>query len=448
MIFDDGNREIPAGVEGFPERVLIVGGGMAGIAAANALSTAGVDCVVLEARDRIGGRVHSVPVGGAMVDLGAAWIHHPVGNPLTRIAETLGIDRVSGEFRSEAVFFDPSSGSLIRPELDEVNGLEARFYASLDGLIARLGADGTVADAVEEFLGREKPASWARSFLRTFSEAEGAAPLESMAVGSFPPSTLEYGGSGIGDFPVGGYAGIVGGLVSGFEVRMGSVVTDVVVGPGGVDVHLANGSVESGSHVLVTVPLGVLQAGSIRFDPPLPESKASAIERLGYGRFEKVVLAFDEPVGVGKPHLYPMGREEFRLVLAMERFTGRPVVVSTAFGSAADVILGRDEPAVVDHLLGHILKAWGPVPDPVEVTRSRWALDPFSRGAYTYVPPGATRADLDLLGAPVTGRLMFAGEATGSERTGYLDGAFSTAIREAKRLLGRPEVELTVGRGD
>src|SRR5690606_28425550 len=102
------------------------------------------------------------------------------------------------------------------------------------------------------------------------------------------------------------------------------------------------------------------------------------------------------------------------------------VVVATAFGSAADVILGRDEASVVDHLLGHLREAWGPVPDPVEVTRSQWANDPFSRGAYTYVPPGATRADLDRLGEPVAGRLLFAGEGTGSARTGYLDGAFST----------------------
>ena len=280
--------------------------------------------------------------------------------------------------------------------------------------------------------------------LRTLSEAEGAAPVEAMSLAGFPPSTLEFGGSPLGDFPVGGYAALLRALVGDMTVRIGSPVTDIRYDKGGVEVGLADGSAESGSHVLVTVPLGVLKSGAIGFDPGLGEEKSATIERLGFGRFEKIVLAFDEPVGVGKPHLYPVGKHEFRVVMAMERFIGRPVVVATAFGSSAGLITERDEAEVVEHVLGHVRRAWGTVVDPVEVARSGWADDPFSRGAYTFVPPGATRGDLDALGRPVAGRVLFAGEATASVRVGYVDGAFATAIREVKRLLGRSAVELTV----
>lgn len=442
MIFDDGNREVPGGVGG-PERVIIVGAGAAGLTAANALRSAGVECIVLEARKRIGGRVDSVAIGGTKVDLGAAWIHHPDGNPLSRVAEAAGVPRVDGDFRPGAVFFDPADGSLIRPSRAEVDALVSGFFSGIDGL--GLGADATVEEAVSAYLSGREHQPWALNVLRTMAEAEGSAAMAEMAIGGFPPSTLEYGGSSLGDFPVGGYAAVLAALAAGTEVRTGAVVTAITHGAHGVEVTLADGTIERGSHALVTVPLGVLQAGTIRFEPGLGTEKESVIARLGFGRFEKVVLAFDEPVGVGQPHLYPLGADEFRVVMAMERFTGRPLVVATAFGSSAGLLVDGSDEEVVGHLMDHLRAGWGPVPDPVEVARSGWARDPFSRGAYTFVPPGSRRADLDLLGQPVGGRLLFAGEATGSARVGYLDGAFSTAVREAKRLLGVPAVELEIG---
>lgn len=441
MRFDDGSRLVPPGVDGAVERVIVLGAGVAGLAAANALTTAGIECVVLEARDRVGGRIHTVDIGGARIDLGAAWIHHPDGNPITRLAESAGVQRISGDFRPEAVFLDTSTGSIDAPKRAEVDALIREFFAELDGLGPT--HDTPVKEAVSTFLAGRERQPWDLNVLRTMAEAEGSGTMAEMAIGSFPPSTLEYGGSSLGDFPVGGYARVLAAL--GSQARLRAEVTHVAYGTKGVEVGLSNGEVERGSHVLVTVPLGVLKAGTIEFRPGLPEDKASAISRLGFGRFEKVSLAFDQPVGSGKPHLYPIGEREFRVVIAMERFTGRPVVVATAFGSSANLLVEGSDDEVVGHLMGLLRAAWGPVPDPVVVARSAWAQDPFARGAYSFVPLGASRPDFDLLGQPVAGRVLFAGEATASARVGYVDGAFSTAIREAKRLLGTPEVELALG---
>lgn len=440
MKFDDGNRGIPSGVAGPVDRVIVIGAGVAGITASNALASAGVECVVLEARERVGGRIHTVDVGGTPVDLGAAWIHHPLGNPITRLAESAGVPRISGDFRPDAVFFDPSTGSIDAPPRSEVDSLISDFFAEFDRL--GLGPEASVAEAVSVFLvGRERR-PWDLNVLRTMAEAEGSGTMAELAVGGFPPSTLEYGGSSLGDFPVGGYARVVASL--GPSARTGAEVVWVAYGPDGVEVGLVDGSVERGSHVLVTVPLGVLKAQTIEFRPGLPGIRTEAISRIGFGRFEKVVLAFDRSLGSERSHLYPIGEREFRVVMDMEPFTGRPVVVATAFGSSADLLVDGTDDEVTGHLMGHLRAAWGAVPDPVEIARSEWARDPYARGAYSFVPPGATRADFDLLGQPVAGRVLFAGEATGSARVGYVDGAFSTAIREAKRLLGTPEVELTV----
>ena len=89
--FDDGGTDVPGGIVAPVERVLVVGAGIAGLTAANALTHAGVECVVLEARDRIGGRLHTVDVGGSPVDLGGSWIHMPDGNPMSVFARLAGV---------------------------------------------------------------------------------------------------------------------------------------------------------------------------------------------------------------------------------------------------------------------------------------------------------------------------------------------------------------------
>jgi monoamine oxidase len=103
----------------------------------------------------------------------------------------------------------------------------------------------------------------------------------------------------------------------------------------------------------------------------------------------------------------------------------------------------RDGARAIDWVTGLLGKALGaPCPEPVAVAVTGWAHDPWTCGSYAHVPPGATNADLDLLGMPVAGRLLFAGEHTQSARVGYADGAMTSGIREAKRLLARPSVTL------
>jgi monoamine oxidase len=84
-----------------------------------------------------------------------------------------------------------------------------------------------------------------------------------------------------------------------------------------------------------------------------------------------------------------------------------------------------------------------PCPEPVAVAVTSWAADPWSGGSYSHIPPAASPADADLLGTPADGRLLFAGEHTQSARLAYADGALTSGIREAKRLLGLPAVRLT-----
>ena len=122
---------------------------------------------------------------------------------------------------------------------------------------------------------------------------------------------LEYGGNYFGDVPDGGYRRLVDAMAAGLDLRLGAEVTDVAISAGGVRVRTADGRSEAGSHVVVTVPLGVLKRGAPRFSPGLPPDRLAAIGRLGFGRFEKVALRFDEPFwrAAGFPHLMLFPRD-------------------------------------------------------------------------------------------------------------------------------------------
>jgi monoamine oxidase len=450
--FDDGDRRVPGGLEGTVERVVVVGAGIAGLTIGNALAHADVPCVLLEARDRIGGRVHTVDLGGWPIDLGASWIHSPVGNPLSRLADLAGIPRRAGDPLLEMVGLDRHEGRVLpAAEFAEVLRAVDEFSGASGALERDLGPGATVAEGIERFTtGRASSggARWLRDALTSIVEIDSSAPPEVQTLASYPANALDYGGDYLGDLPVGGYRRVARALGAGLDVRVGADVEQVIVRPEGVRVRTVSGADEEGSHVVVTVPLGVLQGGGLRFDPPLPPERVATIGRLGFGRYEKVAMRFEEPFwrAAGVPHLlvFPAGADGLAPFLAgQDAFDGGPVLVAHAGGRSADRMNALSDSEVVARLRELMSEAaGGPVPEPAAVLRTSWVTDPHSRGSYAYIPIGASRRDLDALGEPIGGRLLFAGEATSSARAGFVDGAMTTGIREAKRLLGAPDLVL------
>ena len=451
--FDDGSTEVPAGVDGPVERVLVVGAGIAGLTVANALAHAGVDCVVLEAHDWVGGRLHTVDLAGSRVDLGGSWIHHPVGNPVHRFAREAGLECRPGDPLPTLSAFDVPTGLRLSHE-----DVEATLTAELDGftealgaLRATLGPDASAAEGIEALLATSGLAGdslrRARQGLRASVEADAAGAAERQSL-EWLWTQLEYGGSYFGDLPDGGYASVVEALAAGVDVRLEWPVARVAQTDGGVSVTSASGQTEAGSHVVVTVPLGALKNDLPSFDPPLPPERVDVVRRLGFGRYEKVVLKFDRPFWreAGWSHLVlfpPDPAEPAAWVFDFDAFGVGPILVCHTFHSATGHVLDAvpaDAARWVTDQLAAVLGA--PCPEPVAVAVTGWATDPYTAGAYTHVTPGSANSDLDLLGTPASGRLLFAGEHTQSARVGYADGAMTSGIREAKRLLGAPAVTL------
>ena len=452
--FDDGRADAPGGLAGTAERVLVVGAGIAGLTVANALAHGGVECVVLEARDRIGGRLHTVDLAGSPVDLGGSWIHMPGGgNPMRAFAGLAGVPCRSADPVPEMAGFDCAEGRrLSAAEAEAVLALYLDTFPEAAGpLAAELGPDASAADGIEAFLAAAGlapgPARRARQTLYGAIEAESADLAERQSL-RWMWNEFEYDGNYFGDVPDGGYRRLVDAMATGADVRLDVEVTEVALSAGGVYVRCAGGTSEEGSHVVVTVPLGVLKRGAPRFSPALPPDRRAAIERLGFGRYEKVVMRFDEPFwrAAGFQHLmfFPRDPGEWMVwAIGHDAFGAGPVLVFFVFHSAAGRLLDAGPDAAARWALDMLAEATGrPCPEPKAVAVTSWASDPYSGGAYTHIPPGASPADADLLGEPVGGRLLFAGEHTQSARLAYADGAMTRGIREAKRLLGVPSVRL------
>jgi monoamine oxidase len=259
---------------------------------------------------------------------------------------------------------------------------------------------------------------------------------------------MEYEGHYFGDVPVGGYRRLVEAMAAGLDLRLGVDVAEIACSASGVRVRGVDGASEEGSHVVVTVPLGVLKRGAPRFRPALPPDRLAAIERLGFGRYEKVALRFDEPFwrAAGLPHAMIFPRDSGApavWAIGLDAFGAGPVLVFQIFHSAARHVVGAAPDDAARWVLDLLAEAIGrSCPAPTAVAVTSWANDRYSGGAYTHIPPGASPADADLLGEPVGARLLFAGEHTQSARLAYADGAMTSGIREAKRLLGRPGIRL------
>lgn len=432
-------------IAGPVERVVVVGAGISGLAAASGLRQAGIAYVVLEARDRVGGRLHTIDLAGTPVDLGGSWIHHPIGNPLAAACDELGVAHDPGNPTPSLTGFDEPEGR--RLDHDEIARYAVEesesFWDSVESMSQRLGPDASAKDAIEAHIaGRGLTGSVARRVrqeLRAEVEADAPGTLDGQSLSWLAVDEV-FDGDLFGDLPRGGYGRVIDALSVGVDVRLEAEVTGVEITDDGVVVRCSDGSVETGSHVLVTVPLGVLKRGSPRFHPELPWPVREAVEKLSFGRYEKIALRFETPFwrDEGLSHLivFPADADSPTIwIFDLDDFGAGPVLCTHLFHTMTHIALDQPAEDAVDWMMGVLAKVFGrALPKPVASVVTSWAHDPFTGGSYSQCPLGAEPAMLDLFAEPVHGRLLFAGEHTQSARVGYADGAYASGLRAAQRL--------------
>jgi len=449
--FDDGNRDVPGGAIGDPERVIVIGAGFAGLGAANALRNAGVPVLVLEARDRIGGRTWTRSIGGVPIDLGGSWIHTHLGNPMSELAALAGVALLPADAKDleRLSGYDAQTASWLTSELDVPFLMTQTFEGNLATLRTQLGPNASVADAIPVFLAKHQnqDADTLRrdAFgIRLLAELVESGAAEDISLAWYDNAGISYDGDD--EFPQGGYVRILDYLAQGLDIRLGQVVSAIDYDDTGVAVH-AGGGIYSGSHVIVTLPLGVLKAGSVAFSPALPAAKLAAIDAIGFGHFEKVALRYDDAFwrDAARINFVYLSNtpQEFPIFIDLTDFVPSPALVALCSATFAAGLAVRDDASIVGRVREILAELFGAgLPAPTDSAVTRWSTDPYSLGAYSYLRLGSGPPDQDTLAAPVLGRLLFAGEASSAARYGYADGALQSGIREAKRLLRSESVLL------
>jgi monoamine oxidase len=420
-------------------RLIVVGAGIAGLAAADAARRSGADVVVLEARERIGGRTWTVPLGSGTVDLGGAWVHSPVGNPLAEALTTAGIEtRNDGPYYSRMALW--ADGWLGGPEASTVAAVAQGDWDPAEALAGLAGGDRYL-DGVEWYLadrGFEGKAAELARFALSWIAAPlvvAAAPERISLAGA--AAYVDNGGGNL--VPVGGYAALVDELAAGLDLRLGAPVSHVEHGGAGVTVHSAAGTF-AGDRVIVTAPLGVLAAGEIAFDPPLGPEHAGAFERLAMGTLEKIVFRFAEqfwPEGVWQL-THVAADHAFPVWFDFSRHTGSPALVALYNPAVTAAIAALPADQRAEPALEVLRKMFGSAPAPIETLTTDWSGERWARGSYSYIPIGARATDMGQLAEPVSPRLLLAGEATVLSSYGTVHAAFASGRRATAVALGSP----------
>ncbi|MFO0550579.1 MAG: FAD-dependent oxidoreductase [Polyangiaceae bacterium] len=414
----------------------MVGAGVAGLAAAHELSQAGKRVVVLEARDRIGGRLCTSRVWPDMpLDLGASWIHGSKGNPIRDLARELGVETRATNW--ERIRLYRADGKLAGDDERE------RLAKRLEDLVGAVGRDpGDAADlkSALEAASRELNMTARERDDLAFAyvseiEQDLAADLAELS-----PQAADEGRAEPGDDLVmpGGYDQILRGLTPGVDVRLSHIVEKIRHGSDGVHVE-TNRGVLSAAYAIVTLPIGVLKAGRVTFEPGLGEAKKTAITRLGSGLLNKLYLQFDRPFWPEDAELFGRLNQkngEFASLMNMGAYMGKPVLMWFHAGSAARRFERLTDAQAVAASQASLKDMFGAgVREPIGCQVTRWASDPFSLGSYSFLARGATPEDRVALAAPEGERLLFAGEATESDYSATIHGAFLSGQREARRVL-------------
>jgi monoamine oxidase len=399
--------------------VAVIGGGAAGIAAARRLRDAGAKALIVEARDRLGGRAWTIEAGGFPIDLGCGWLHSAKRNPWMAIAEAQGrrIDRTPPPWARAT-----SQSGLTAAEADEMRAALWALHGRADAL-PESEPDRALADLLE-------PGGRWNAILDAISGYYSGAELARVSARDLG----RYADDGVNWRVVEGYGAAIAAHGAGLDVAFDSAVTRIDHGGRRIRVETKRGNIEADA-AIVTLPSALIAANEDLFAPALlDKTRAAAGLPLGHDdklflslagaeAFEPETRAFGDPRKVDtasyqlRPFSRPMIECYFGGALAADLERG---------GEAAFFAFARDE--LTGLYGGDFARRIAPL------ALHGWSGDPFARGAYSYALPGRAN-DRAALAASVDGRLFFAGEACSREDFSTAHGAYLTGVAAAERAI-------------
>ncbi|KAG0626735.1 hypothetical protein M758_2G147400 [Ceratodon purpureus] len=433
-------------------KVVIVGAGLAGLGAAKHLMACGHEVLVLEGRQRPGGRVYTkrmeVDSVHAAADLGGSVVTGMHGNPLGVLARQM--NWTMHKIKDLCPIYQPNG----QPAVSDVDTkVEAQFNQLLDTCSkwrednqskSVLISLGNIMEFLRLNCAMGTDPAERQLFDWHFANLEyaNAQLLTSLSLSDWDQDDpYEMGGDHC--FLPGGNVQFVDVLSENVPILYGKTVKRISYGDGGVKVETADETFE-GEMALCTVPLGVLKRNMVHFQPPLPKYKIDAIQRLGFGLLNKVVMLF--PRVFWDSELDTFGhleedshkRGEYFMFYSYAAVAGGPLLVALVAGEAAIAFETTPPIEAVTRVMTILRGIFEPkgvkVPNPVQTVCTRWGSDSLCFGSYSNVAVGASGEDYDTMAQSVDDRLFFAGEATIRKYPATMHGALLSGYREAANM--------------
>jgi monoamine oxidase len=399
--------------------VVVIGAGAAGVAAARRLVDAQIRVVVIEARDRVGGRGWTRNIAGFSLDLGCGWLHSADKNEWSRIARTLAFE------------IDPTPPPWGHRALETgfAAGDQAEFWAARNRFHARLkaaavsGVDRRASELLE-------PGERWNFLLDALSTYANGVELDHLSVIDFE----RYHDTGTNWRVVKGYGALMAAYAAGLDIRLNCPATLIDHSGTRLRIETPQGAIVADA-AIVAVPSNMIAGETLRFSPRLP-GKREAADALPLGLADKLFLGIDDP------DAFPA---ETRLVGAIDRTAtatyhlrpfGRPVIEGYFGGRLARDLEAEGEEGFARFAIDQIAEHLG---NDVRkhlrlIAASRWAHDPFACGSYSYARVGHADARA-VLAAAVNDRLFFAGEACSRHDFSTAHGAYRTGLDAAEQVL-------------
>jgi monoamine oxidase len=410
-------------------KVIVIGAGFAGLAAAKQVQEQGADAIIFEAGSYIGGRVRTDRSLGAPFELGAGWIHGPSRqNPTQQLANLVNARTYVTDDDNFDVF-DPQGNALSDAQYERLDELyeyleEILFYPvrsgqqSVEEVLTRIDPD-----IVNDPLGR-----WMLSAYFEFSIGAGIGDIS--AANGFESSSFD----GADVILTEGYDSIIAPLAAGLDIRLNTSVSNIWYDDDGVEVDG-----EPADYVVCTVPLGVLKSGKITFDPPLPRELRDAISEIGFGSVTKIAIKFPEPFWDTGTQYFGMMTEpkgRWNYWLNYRTFSDENILLGLSVGDYAPFADRMSKAAMTEDALDVLRSVWGDkVGVPTAVLTTHWSQDPHFLGAYSYPQAGGLIAQFRAFEKPVSNRVLFAGEHTEFDHLGTTHGALLSGRRAADAIL-------------
>lgn len=410
--------------------VIVVGAGISGLAAAEKLHALGYEVTVLEAQEKVGGRLRSNRSLGIAFDEGASWIHGINKNPITELAQKAGMQSFHTD-DEDIISYD--IGGILRQDA-LYSSAEDNLYEVLETLMK----SGSPQKSFESVFNATYPnyandRLW-KFFLSTYVTFD-TGDLNKL-------SSLLYNEgeefSGIEKIVVNGYDTVVQYLAKGLEIQLNQRVSKIDFSDDEIRVH-HNGHVSEANYVIITVPLGVLKQKRIEFLPVLPNKKLEAINKVGMNCVNKFLLTWEEDFWDDVQYISytPEERDKFNYFVNVKKF--HPTVnalMTFAYADYARKTETMTDDAIVAEIMSHLKDIYGTsTPEPTHFLRTKWGNNQNTYGAYSFTAVETQMSHFDDLAEEVENKLFFAGEHTEADYFSTVHGAYISGIREANKII-------------